>query len=208
MLPHLTYLFLAGIDTTSLVILFIILALAGFFIWRALLKFLIKKGPRGINIAAVIMGSIQSPILAIMIGGLIYWIIVSREEMRMHEEQLSEAREQYESTKDDELDVTEIDVVTVSPDKVKVLMENEYVRVLEYTLAPGEKDNPHTHPPKSYYVVDGGTLRVYPEGGQPFDAEERKGNVEWGDYVGKHYVENIGTTTVKLLVTEVKAARF
>lgn len=208
MLPRPTYLFLTGIGTSSLLPVFVILALAGFFIWRALLKFLIKKGPRGINIAAIIMGCVQSPILVMIVGGIVYWIIISREEMRMHEDQLSEAREQYESTQDEELDATEIDVVTVSPDKCKVLMENEYVRVLEYTLAPGEKDNPHTHPPKSYYVVEGGTLRVYPEGEPSFDADERKGMVEWGDYVGKHYVENIGTTTVKLLVTEVKAARF
>ncbi|MES1181561.1 MAG: hypothetical protein ABUL44_02075, partial [Flavobacterium sp.] len=142
------------------------------------------------------------------IGGVIYLTIIAREEMQMHEAQLSTAREHVEGLEADTLDLTEIDVVTVSPDKCKVLMDNPYVRVLEYTLAPGEKDNPHTHPPKSYYVVDGGKLRVYPEGGEPFDAEEQKGAVEWGDYVGKHYVENIGTTTVKLLVTEVKSARF
>jgi hypothetical protein len=59
-----------------------------------------------------------------------------------------------------------------------------------------------------YYVLEGGTLRVYPENGQSFDAEEPRGSVEWGDHIGKHYVENIGTTTVKLLVTEVKAAKY
>jgi hypothetical protein len=208
MLPQPTFLFLMGIDTPSLLIVFIILAILGFFIWRALLKFLVKKGPRGINIAAVIMGSVQSPILMLIVGAAIYWIVVSKEAMQRRDAELSAAREQHDPIENEAQDTNEIDVIEVSPDKCNLLMENEYVRVFEYIIAPGEKDNPHTHPPKSYYVVEGGTLRVYPENGEPFDAEEQQGAAEWGDYVGKHYVENIGTTTVKLLVTEVKAARF
>ncbi|HUQ21203.1 MAG TPA: hypothetical protein VM099_16405, partial [Gemmatimonadaceae bacterium] len=43
---------------------------------------------------------------------------------------------------------TNIDPVSVSPDKYKVLLENEYVRVVEYSIAPGESDKPHTHPAK------------------------------------------------------------
>ncbi|MBL7846222.1 MAG: hypothetical protein JNL40_02045 [Cyclobacteriaceae bacterium] len=104
-------------------------------------------------------------------------------------------------------DSTEIDFAVVSPSQAKVLLENEYVRVIEYSLKPGEKDTPHTHPPKSSYVISGGMLRVYPEGGEPFDAEEVKGMTEWSGRVGKHYVENIGSTTVTILLTEVKAAR-
>jgi beta-alanine degradation protein BauB len=208
MQPHPTFLLLIGTDTPSLLVAFAALAIPGFFIWKVLLKFLIKKGPRGINIAAAIIGAIQSPILALVVWAVFYSIAVKRENIYMQDAQLSAARQQLDSIGYQAVDITEIDVVKVSPDKCKVLMDNEYVRVLEYTLAPGEKDNPHTHPPKSYYVVDGGMLRVYPEKGQPFDAEEQKGAAEWGDYVGKHYVENIGTTTVKLLVTEVKAARF
>src|SRR6266850_3889078 len=206
MLPKPTFLFLGGVDIPSLLIVFVILAIPGFFAWRALLKFLVKKGPRGINIAAIIMGSVQSPILALMVGGIIYWVVVSRDAVRQHKEQLSTMQKQAEANKYQSPDAAEIDVINVSPDKCKVLLENEYVRVLEYTIAPGEKANPHTHPPKSYYVIEGGTLRVYPATGEPFDAEERKGTIEWGDYVGKHHAENIGTTTVKLLVTEVKAA--
>ncbi len=37
------------------------------------------------------------------------------------------------------------DVVTVAPD-VKVLLENDSVRVLESTLKPGEVEGMHTHP--------------------------------------------------------------
>jgi beta-alanine degradation protein BauB len=106
-----------------------------------------------------------------------------------------------------EIDITMIDFVESSPDKVKILLENEYVRVIEYSLKPGEMDSTHTHPPKASYVISGGLLRIYPENGKPFDAEEISGVAEWSEKVGKHYVENIGKTTVTILLTEVKSAQ-
>jgi len=105
------------------------------------------------------------------------------------------------------IDTTEIDFVESSPDKTKILLENEYVRVIEYSLKPGEKDSTHTHPPKTSYVISGGLLRIYPENEKPFDAVEISGNAEWSDKVGKHFVENIGKTTVTILLTEVKSAQ-
>ena len=60
-------------------------------------------------------------------------------------------------------DTTEIDFIKSSPDKAKIVLENEFVRVIEYSLKPGEKDSTHTHPPKTSYVISGGTLRVYPK---------------------------------------------
>ena len=78
---------------------------------------------------------------------------------------------------------------------------------MKYTLKPGEKDSTHTHPPKTSYVVSGGMVRVYPENEQPFDSEEIKGATEWAGYRGKHYVENIGKTTVTILLTEIKSAQ-
>jgi len=105
------------------------------------------------------------------------------------------------------IDTTEIDFVRSSPDQTKILLENEYVRIIEYSLKPGEKDNTHTHPPKTSYVISGGMLRIYPENEKPFDAEEVIGAAEWADKVGKHYVENIGKTTVTILLTEIKTAQ-
>ena len=106
-----------------------------------------------------------------------------------------------------QIDTTAIDSVKASPDKTKILLENEFVRVIEYSLKPGEKDSTHTHPPKTSYVILGGLLRIYPENEKPFDAEEISGNAEWSGKVGKHYVENIGKTTVTILLTEVKSAQ-
>ncbi len=107
-----------------------------------------------------------------------------------------------------EIDATEIDFVKSTPGKTKILLENEYVRVIEYSLRPGERDSTHTHPPKTSYVISGGLLRIYPENGNPFDVEEITGNAEWSDKVGKHNVENIGKTTVTILLTEIKSAKY
>ena len=98
-----------------------------------------------------------------------------------------------------------IDALMASPDNFKLLLENDYVRILEYSLKPGEKDTPHTHPPKASYVVTGGKIKVYPENGEALIFDEKAGNAYWGDYSGKHYVENIGTTTVTIVLTEIKS---
>lgn len=99
----------------------------------------------------------------------------------------------------------DIDGLTASPANFKLLLENEHVRVLEYTLKPGEKDQWHTHPAKSSYVVSGGQLTVHLENGDTILADEKAGTVSWMDHVGKHYVENTGNTTVKIILTEIKS---
>jgi quercetin dioxygenase-like cupin family protein len=121
--------------------------------------------------------------------------------------ELTSSKDTLQNGKSTRIDEAEIDFVVSSPDKAKIVLENEYVRVIEYSLRPGEKDSTHTHPPKTSYVISGGTLRVYSENEKPFDSEEVKGTVEWSGKRGKHYVENIGKTTVTILLTEIKSAR-
>lgn len=98
-----------------------------------------------------------------------------------------------------------IDALKASPANFKLLLDNEYVRVLEYTLDAGKKDKWHTHPAKSSYVVSGGQLKVYPENGEIIMAEEKEGTASWLNAVGKHYVENIGKTPIKIILTEIKS---
>ena len=101
--------------------------------------------------------------------------------------------------------VQEIDALKASPDNFKLLLENDKVRMLEYTLKPGSKDQIHTHPPKSSYIVTGGKLKVYRIGGDSEIFDEIPGTASWMDYVGEHYVENIGTTEIKIILTEIKS---
>ena len=109
------------------------------------------------------------------------------------------------STNQKQSDMISIDIVQSSPDQARVLNENQYVRVVEYTLNPGEKDIWHTHPPRSSYVVAGGKVRVYTEDGQNSISEVKTGNSSWAGHGAKHYVKNIGDTKIKIILTEVKA---
>ena len=104
------------------------------------------------------------------------------------------------------IDNSDIDALKASPENFKLLLENDHVRVLEYTLKPGTKDLTHTHPPKSSYIVSGGKLKVNLENGDSLIFDEKAGTASWMDHVGKHYVENIGTTEIKIILTEVKSA--
>ena len=103
--------------------------------------------------------------------------------------------------------VTPIDAVAVSPDRFKVLLENTHVRVVEYMLLPGERDQWHTHPPKVSYVVSGGTLRITTEDGQSFLTDEKAGAASWMDTLGRHFATNVGKTPVRIVLVEIKAAR-
>jgi quercetin dioxygenase-like cupin family protein len=102
--------------------------------------------------------------------------------------------------------VTPIDAVSVSPDRFKVLLENPQVRVIEYVLLPGERDQWHTHPPKVSYVASGGTLRITTEDGQSFLTDEKAGSATWMDALGRHFAQNVGTTPVRIVLIEVKGA--
>jgi beta-alanine degradation protein BauB len=149
--------------------------------------------------------NMTKPILIIAICYLI--ISCNQNSKQTGAAQLASSNDTLQNNNPSKIDETEIDFVKSSPDKAKIVLENEYVRVIEYSLKPGEMDSTHTHPPKTSYVISGGALRVYPENEKPFDSEEVTGTTEWAGKRGKHYVENIGKTTVTILLTEIKSAR-
>jgi quercetin dioxygenase-like cupin family protein len=97
----------------------------------------------------------------------------------------------------------QIDPVAVSPGMYKVLLENDYVRVVEYTIKPGERDQLHTHPPKVSYVLSGGRLRIT-LGDSSFVTTEETGEVIFRGAVPEHYATNIGDTPVRIVLFEPK----
>lgn len=98
-----------------------------------------------------------------------------------------------------------IDPVTASPEMYTVLLENEHVRVVEYRIEPGEKEAWHTHPARTMYVLDGGTLKITLDDGTTLTSEEKTGEARWMGPVGRHYGENVGSTTVRVLMVEMKS---
>jgi quercetin dioxygenase-like cupin family protein len=102
---------------------------------------------------------------------------------------------------------TALDPVAESPEMYTVILENEFVQVIEYEIGPGQRDNWHTHPAKVSYVVNPGQLRITTDTGESFDAEEIQGSARWLGEVGKHYGENTGTIPVRIVFVEVKGAQ-
>lgn len=98
----------------------------------------------------------------------------------------------------------QVDALTASPETFRLVFENETVRVLEYTLLPGQKDRQHTHPRRVAHVISGGTLRVGLPDGTTIIVEEKTGTSAWSDPAPLHDTENIGATPITILLVEVK----
>ncbi len=84
------------------------------------------------------------------------------------------------------------DLAKVSSD-VKVLFENDRVRVLEVQHQPGGKEPMHSHPAYVAYSLTAATVKVTFPDGKTVVKERKAGEVTWGEPV-THAVENVGTT--------------
>ena len=94
------------------------------------------------------------------------------------------------------------DTLKVNPDSVTLKFENDRVRVLETVLKPGVKDNEHSHPNYVTYVVSGGKFRVHTKG-VPAIGQFKTGEVLFRE-AQTHWAENIGKTTIRLIMFELK----
>jgi quercetin dioxygenase-like cupin family protein len=95
------------------------------------------------------------------------------------------------------------DPLVVNAKTIALRLENARVRVLEATLKPGDKENTHSHPAYVIYVIAGGKVRTHGMDGSVTEAEFKSGDVIYRDAV-KHWAENIGTTTIRLELVELK----
>jgi len=99
-----------------------------------------------------------------------------------------------------------VDGLTSSPANFKLLLENDHVRVLQYTLLPGALDHWHTHPPRVGYVLSGAKIRVTEADGSHEDYDEKTGDTYWGDFSPLHDTRNLDTKPYIALLVEVKDA--
>ena len=98
------------------------------------------------------------------------------------------------------------DMATVAPKTAKVLLDNAQVRVLEVNVKPGEKIGMHSHPGNVVYFVSSGKTKTTLADGKVTETEHKAGETVWSDPV-THSNENSGTTTMKVIVVEVKSAK-
>lgn len=98
---------------------------------------------------------------------------------------------------------SEQDPLKVNPDTITQKLENPRIRVLEATLKPGDKEKTHSHPAYVVYVIAGGKVRNHAADGTVTDGEFKTGDVIYREPL-THWAENIGTTTIHLVLVELK----
>jgi quercetin dioxygenase-like cupin family protein len=96
------------------------------------------------------------------------------------------------------------DAATVTPKVVKVRLENDRVRVLDFISDPGDREGWHSHPAFVVYVVTGGTLRINTPDGKSNDVEFKIGDIRYREPV-THTTENIGKTQLHAIIVELEA---
>ena len=105
-----------------------------------------------------------------------------------------------------------LDAVIAAPDNHKILMENDKVRVLEVTIAPGETEEVHHHQwPSVLYIQEAGDFIDYDSDGNIImDSRQIKPPLQfpmtmWKDAEGAHSVKNLSKTiTIRLIRVEMK----
>jgi quinol monooxygenase YgiN/quercetin dioxygenase-like cupin family protein len=95
------------------------------------------------------------------------------------------------------------DPVPIYPNNYKVLLDNDHVRVLEFSLKKGAKENFHAHPAAVTYVLNPFKIRfTFPDGSMRI-REAKAGEVFFGETL-IHASENIGETDARGVLVEMK----
>ena len=96
------------------------------------------------------------------------------------------------------------DPLVTNPDHYRLLWENDFVRVLEYTDEPGERTTPHVHP-NTVMVTLSSFRRRLATGGREFETALPDGAAVWLP-AQRHFGENIGETPTHTVLVELKGS--
>lgn len=95
------------------------------------------------------------------------------------------------------------DPLKLYPENYQVLMENDRVRVLDFKLKKGAKENSHMHPAHVVYVLTGFKIRFTFPDGKTGIRETKTGDVLFCEALA-HASENIGGTDAHGILVELK----
>jgi quercetin dioxygenase-like cupin family protein len=73
--------------------------------------------------------------------------------------------------------------VKIAPNNHKVLLENENVRVIEFTAKAGDKIGMHSHPNHVVYVLSDAKATFISQDGKSEERSLKAGNAVWVDAV-------------------------
>ena len=99
-----------------------------------------------------------------------------------------------------------MDPINVEAKFLKMHKDTLGVKLYEVTLNPGDSVGIHNHPDHVIYFAQGGKLRLYDKDGKSEDVEVPTGAAILSPAIS-HYGLNIGTTTVKMIVTDIYRPR-
>ena len=95
------------------------------------------------------------------------------------------------------------DPAKVDSEHYKVLLDNEYVRVLDVHHKPGEKSPMHSHPNHVVYSFTDSTVRFTSSNGKTDIRKAKAGQVVWRN-AETHTAENVGKNEEHALDIELK----
>jgi hypothetical protein len=104
----------------------------------------------------------------------------------------------------------ELDGVVAAPHHHKVLFENEYVRVVETIISPGDTTPVHTHlaPTLTQVVSFAHFIRRDSEGNIMFDSRAKNMSPDvdylFAESTPEHSIENTDTSTMHVIGVELK----
>ena len=105
----------------------------------------------------------------------------------------------------------ELDAMVAAPQHHKLLMENDFVRVIDTLILPGEITNVHTHKwPASLYVISWSDfIRYDHEANIVLDSRKLSktplpSSAIWSDPLSPHALENIGKHPIHIISVEIK----
>jgi quercetin dioxygenase-like cupin family protein len=95
------------------------------------------------------------------------------------------------------------DPVKVDPAHCKVVLENQYVRVLRWTESPGDKTPMHSHPALVSISLGAGKTRFTSPDGKTQEVETTQGQATWSEPT-THSSENLGAVPGEVVQVELK----
>jgi len=95
------------------------------------------------------------------------------------------------------------DPAKVAEKQCKVAFENDYVRVLHWTVGPHEKTAMHDHPALVSVSLTGNKTRYTAADGKTRDVEGKPGQATWSN-PDKHASENLGDKAGDIIQVELK----
>lgn len=105
----------------------------------------------------------------------------------------------------------ELDALTAAPSHHRLLLENDYVRVLDTKILPGARTPLHTHQwPAVHYVLSWSSF-VRRDQSESVLLDTRTTGLDqmppqilWGEPLGPHSLENVGTEALHIISIEQK----